>query len=70
MATATLKVSGMTCNHCVHAVKRTLEDIDGVEQANVDLQAGSAVIEYDDVRTDPGAMADAVSEEGYPAQVT
>lgn len=68
MATATLNVSGMTCMHCVHTVKRTLEGVAGVEQAKVDLKAGTAEVEYDDARTDPGAMADAVSEEGYPTR--
>jgi copper chaperone len=69
MATATLQVSGMTCQHCVKTVKQTLEGIDGVEQAKVDLQAGSAVVEYDEGRTDAAALAGAVSEEGYAATV-
>ena len=69
MATATLQVSGMTCQHCVKTVQRTLEAVDGVEQAKVDLDGGRAVIEFDDGRTDAAALAGAVSEEGYPATV-
>ena len=68
MATATLKVSGMTCNHCVHTVKQALENLDGVEEAKVDLGAGRAVVEYDEARTSPAAMAGVVTEEGYPAE--
>lgn len=68
MATATLEVSGMTCNHCVHAVKRALEDIEGVEEAKVDLQAGKARVDFDASRTTAAALADAVTEEGYPAR--
>jgi len=69
MATATLRVSGMTCKHCVMTVKQALEAVEGVEQAKVDLDAGSAVVEFDGARTDAAALAGAVSEEGYPATV-
>ena len=67
MATVTLNVSGMTCRHCVHTVQRALESMEGVERANVDLEAGRADVEYDDSRATPLAMAEAVSGEGYPA---
>ena len=66
MATTTLKVSGMSCGHCVHTVKSTLEAVDGVEEARVDL--GKAVIDFDDGLTSPLDLARAVSEEGYPAE--
>lgn len=68
MATATLKVSGMTCQHCVRAVREALERQDGVHAANVDLTAGRAVVEYDDARVSPGQLASAVAEEGYAAE--
>lgn len=67
MATTTLKVSGMTCKHCVHTVKQALENIDGVEEAKVDLGAGEAVVDFDDGMTNAEALAAAVTEEGYPA---
>ncbi len=68
MATTTLKVSGMTCGHCVKSVTDALEDVDGVTRADVDLQGGRATVEYDESRTTPRALADAVSEEGYQAE--
>jgi len=68
MATTTLKVSGMTCGHCVHTVKSTLERVDGVEWAEVDLGDGRATVEYDESKTTPRAMAGAVSDEGYMAE--
>ncbi|HSJ07558.1 MAG TPA: heavy metal-associated domain-containing protein [Longimicrobiales bacterium] len=68
MATATLKVSGMTCQHCVRAVREALEGQDGVHSADVDLTAGRAVVEYDEDRVSPEALAGAVAEEGYQAE--
>ena len=68
MATTTLKVSGMTCKHCVHAVKQALENVNGVEEAKVDLGAGEAVVDFDDGQTNAEALASVVTEEGYPAR--
>jgi copper chaperone len=68
MATAVLKVSGMTCGHCVQAVRQALESQDGVERADVDLQAGRAQVEYDEGRVTPRQLANAVMDEGYEAE--
>ena len=68
MATTTLKVDGMTCGHCVQAVTKALKGTEGVSDAQVDLQAGRAQVEYDESRTEPRALAKAVTEEGYTAE--
>ena len=70
MATTTLKVDGMTCQHCVRAVTEALESQDGVTRAQVDLQAGRARVEYDEGRVTPGQLANAVIDEGYTAEET
>jgi copper ion binding protein len=68
MATATLKVAGMTCQHCVRTVQETLESQDGVVRADVDLQGGRATVEYDAALVTPHDLAAAVLEEGYTAE--
>jgi copper chaperone len=68
MATATLKVTGMTCQHCVRTVRETLEAQDGVTRADVDLQAGSATVEYDGALVSATELASAVMDEGYTAE--
>ncbi|NQE00037.1 cation transporter, partial [Staphylococcus xylosus] len=35
MATETIKVEGMSCEHCKHAVEDALTNLDGVSTANV-----------------------------------
>ena len=64
-ATMELRVTGMTCDHCVHAVTEALESVPGVTSATVDLSAGSARIEHDGA--DVKALLEAVEEEGYEA---
>jgi copper chaperone len=68
MATATLKVQGMTCGHCERTVTEVLEGAPGVRSAKVDLGAGRAVVEYDETRTNPRELAGLVMEEGYTAE--
>ena len=68
MARTKLDVTGMTCNHCVHAVKSALEELAGVRSARVDLDAGTAVVDYDDAKTSPREMQAAVADAGYQAQ--
>ncbi len=38
----TIKIKGMSCNHCVQAVKKALEGIEGVSGVSVDLEKGMA----------------------------
>ncbi len=62
-----LKIEGMTCNHCVMAVKQALEAIPGVSgRVEVTLKPGAAVVEGD---ASPEALVAAVAEEGYLATV-
>ena len=44
-------VDGMSCGHCTARVKKTLEEINGVSNVLVDLDAKTAVFEStDDVK--------------------
>jgi copper chaperone len=61
-----LKITGMTCGHCVRAVTGALKGVPGVKAAEVDLKAGSAVVEGS---PDPAALIAAVAEEGYKGEV-
>lgn len=40
-----MKIEGMMCQHCEASVKKALEALDGVTDANVSHEAGSAVVE-------------------------
>lgn len=60
----TLNVEGMMCQHCVAHVKKALEGIDGVEEAVVDLEAGTATAKLtQDVLEE--TLAAAVIDAGY-----
>ncbi len=66
MQTITLKVTGMTCAHCVATVTKALEKVPGVESAKVSLEKEEAMVEG---TADLQALIEAVHEEGYGAQL-
>ena len=57
--TTTLKVSGLTCGHCVAHVTEELEEIDGVKDVSVLLNKGgqSTVTVLSDIHLDDAALA-------------
>jgi copper chaperone len=44
-----LKIKGMSCQHCVGSVKKALEDISGLTRVTVNLDAGEASFENEGV---------------------
>ena len=39
---ATIKITGMSCRHCVMAVTKTLSGVDGIGNVKVSLEKGEA----------------------------
>lgn len=62
--TTELKITGMTCEGCVNAVKRTLSRVPGVTAVQVDLAAGRASVEGD---AEAAGLIAAVEKAGYEA---
>ena len=66
--TQVLKIDGMSCQNCARHVREALQQVPGVEYAEVDLDAGRARVKGGDANM--GAMVKAVSEAGYTAAPT
>ena len=65
--TITFKITGMTCDHCVHAVTSAVKETPGVADVTVSLEEKSAVVTGDKI--DVPKIIAAVAEEGYEAAV-
>lgn len=63
MERISMKIDGMTCGHCVAAVKSALDGVDGVEVERVAV--GTATVAFDPARTSTEAIAQAIEDEGY-----
>jgi copper chaperone len=66
MTTATYQVTGMTCEHCAHAVTGELKNLAGVRDVAVDLHPGatSAVTVTSEAPLAAAAVAAALDEAG------
>ncbi|MDO5059318.1 MAG: heavy metal-associated domain-containing protein [Neisseria sp.] len=67
MNTVTLNISGMTCGGCANSVKRVLSEIPGVQNVEVEWQAGRARVEADDTVA-AAVLVDAVEDAGFDAE--
>ncbi|MDU6097887.1 heavy metal translocating P-type ATPase [Peptoniphilus harei] len=63
-----LNVEGMSCNHCTATVKKALEGLDGVKEADVSLEGKNAKVELDKEVADE-ALVKAVEDAGYTAKI-
>jgi len=60
----TINISGMSCNHCVMAVTKALDEVDGIVDIKVDLVKGNAT--FDEVTpVDMDIVKEKVKEAGY-----
>ena len=62
-----LTIEGMSCEHCVRAVKNRLTATPGVTVDEVAI--GSALVHYDPAKTNVEEIEDIIADEGYTAFV-
>ena len=63
--TKTMKIEGMMCKHCEARVKKILEGIDGVTEADVSFEAGTAIVTLSkDIEND--VLKSAIEAQDYP----
>ncbi len=60
----TIKVKGMSCNHCASAVIKALDGLDGVHDATVKLEGGEVTFQ-EDSPVSASLIAEAVKKAGY-----
>ena len=65
MENKTLKVTGMSCNHCVNAVNNALGGIAGVADVAVSLKDGAVSFNYDPALASIEAIKAAITGEGF-----
>ncbi|GIK20862.1 MAG: heavy-metal-associated domain-containing protein [Ignavibacteriota bacterium] len=59
---ATFKIDGMSCNHCVMAVKKEIQKLD-VE--SLDVKIGEASVKFDEKKVSESQIKEAITEAGY-----
>ncbi|MCK5603092.1 cation-translocating P-type ATPase, partial [Candidatus Pacearchaeota archaeon] len=69
MKTINIKINGMTCASCVLHVETDLKELDGVEEAVVNLPLKKGSVTFDPKKLTEKDIIDAVKKAGYKASV-
>lgn len=65
MEKTTFKVEGMSCGHCKAAVEKALQQTAGVNDARVDLAAGTVTVTFDPGKVGRQDLTKAITDAGY-----
>lgn len=68
MSQVTITVEGMTCQGCAKRVAKALQEVPGVAEATVSLDARTATVSTT-TPVEPALLAAAVEKKGYTARV-
>lgn len=60
-----LRVEGMSCNHCKMAVEKALRGLPGVSECSVDLGKKTVMVTFDSGAASLLKIKDAISGAGY-----
>jgi len=58
----TIKIDGMSCNHCVMSVEKNLSKLD---LNKVKVEIGSAEVEFDEIKVNENEIIEAIQKAGY-----
>ncbi|NJD22588.1 MAG: heavy-metal-associated domain-containing protein [Melioribacter sp.] len=65
MITKEFKIEGMTCNHCVMAVKKELSKLN---VSSFEVGIGFAKVNFDETKVSQTEIENAISDSGYKVQ--
>ncbi|MDD4986857.1 MAG: cation transporter [Thermodesulfobacteriota bacterium] len=60
----TIKIKGMSCDHCVRAVSKVLNSIEGIKNVKVDLAKGEATF-IEEKPVDVSMIKEQIKKAGY-----
>lgn len=60
----TIKIKGMSCDHCVKTVSRVLDSIEGINNVKVDLAKGEATF-IEEKPVDVNMIKEQIRKAGY-----
>jgi copper chaperone len=68
-STVTLRVKGMTCGGCATSVEQALKSTEGVEDARVSYERGTAIVKYDDQKVTVVKLREVINNTGFTCEL-
>ncbi|NLP37672.1 MAG: heavy-metal-associated domain-containing protein [Firmicutes bacterium] len=63
-----MSIGGMSCEHCKKRVEKVLQNLNGVENVSVDLEAKTAQIHFDPAIVSVEKLKEVVIDSGYEVE--
>ncbi len=60
-----IKISGMSCHHCLQRIENALKQTRGVNMTRVDLAEEEAYVKYDPSKINEDVLLQVISDLGY-----
>ena len=70
MKQITLKVQGMTCQHCVQTIEKSVGKLAGVNEVAVNLANGQVDVHMDERKVSEAELRAAIENAGYQVMDT
>jgi copper chaperone len=65
MENVTLKVEGMSCDHCVKAVEGSVGALEGIDSVKVDLKSGTVNVKFIPEKITLDQIKETIDDQGY-----
>ncbi|HJR46500.1 MAG TPA: cation transporter [Actinomycetota bacterium] len=62
----TFRVPDVSCGHCKSSIETALHPLNGIEKADVDLEAKAVLVDFDEGVVDRATVVRAIESAGYP----
>lgn len=64
-----IKVLGMSCGHCKSSVESALNELNGVDSADVDLAKSEVAVQFDSNKVGFNDFKEAIENQGYEVEM-
>ncbi|MBL5767475.1 copper chaperone CopZ [Heyndrickxia sporothermodurans] len=68
MEKTTLRVNGMSCNHCVNSIEGSVGKLQGVKTVKVHLDAGTVDVEFNPSDVSLNEIKETIDDQGYDVE--
>ena len=68
MKNITFNVQGMSCGHCVNSIERSVGQLEGVSQVNVNLNAAQVEVTFNESYVSLNKIKETIEEQGYEVE--
>lgn len=68
MEKTVIKVTGMSCEHCVKSIRKAVGSLEGVAGVEVNLDGKTVSVEYDPEKAGLDVIKQAIDDQGYEVE--